>query len=71
MQAGETVRFRESGGLRVGTVAEVFTAGTPEGTGITRERMRARLWFTEDGQTWETCRDLTDVQPVDGQLPLF
>lgn len=63
MEAGETVQFRASGRLTVGTLAEVFTAAN--------QRMRARLWFTADGQEWETCRDLTEIQPVDGQLPLF
>jgi len=63
MTAGEMVQFRASGRLTVGTLAEVFTAAN--------QRMRARLWFTADGQEWETCRDLTEIQPVDGQLPLF
>ena len=72
-QRGDTVRFRESGHDRLGTIVDIITAGRPSGRGIWQLRQRARIRFDADGQSWETHRDLTalTVVAVDEQPSLF
>lgn len=70
---GDRVRFKSSGGDRVGIVTAVITAGRAKGRGLWALRRRARIRFEEDGQGWETHRDLTAIAitAVDEQPSLF